>query len=132
MVESALTIVSATFPQPTDALSSNDGVKRRDLSLRTPNVTLAAPSHAGWVACNLPPQYRVQVSVRDCGILYHRYAAKPGFNTKHAWQAISTPIRFGEESDVCDIRLENYDRLKYDRFSTLYVRFGTLFLSQSR
>lgn len=73
--------------------------------------------NAGWVACNAPPRYWLSVTVRDCAILYHRYAARPRFEERHPWLAHRTPWILNAEGNVCVMRLENYHRRKSDTFS---------------
>ena len=90
------------------------------------NVTNDTTTNVNWFACNNPPQYRIPVTVGDCGLLYHRYAAHRDFTAQRIWQAVLTPIKMEKEGDVCVIRLENYDRGKADKFS-IFDMFAAVF-----
>ena len=82
-------------------------------------------SNAGWVTCNVPPRYPIPVTVRDCGILYYRYAALADFQQQHLIHASVTPRTLGQEGDVCVMRLENYNRRQIDIFSDFDIFSAT-------
>lgn len=112
------TFVSSTSSHYPDGLPRIRTVQARDELPDRRNVsTDAAVENAAWVTCNTPPRYRLQVTVRDCAVLYHRYAGGPYFETRRLWAALATPLTLSLEGEVCVIRLENYDRRRVDMFS---------------
>ena len=118
--------VSATSVQDRDASSVSKAMGTYDVPAHTQNLTLDGPFNVGWVVCNIPPRYGIVVTIRDCGVLYHRHAGQPGFERRRAIQAIATPWTLGEKGDICVIRLENYDRRQHDVFSVFDI-FAAVF-----
>ena len=96
-----------------------------DVLLHQDNTTVNAPSNSGWVVCNSPPQYQLPVTVRDCAILYHRYAAEPSFRTLRTWNAMGSPWTLSNVNEVCELRLENYDHRRVDSFSPFDIFSAT-------
>ena len=125
----ALTLlkVLATSPQEHDASSSGMEPYSAPWLIRNskPN-TSSNSSDAGWTICNEPPRYPIPVTIQDCRILYHRYAGLADFRQRRMIYPSVTPRTFSEESDICVMRLENYDRRYVDTFSDFDI-FAALF-----
>ena len=119
-----LTVISVSNYNPYGS-SISTSTEVTDNSLHQENTTVNAPSNSGWVVCNSPPQYRLPVTVRDCAILYHRYAAHPAFKQPRSWDAIGSPWTLSNLNEVCVLRLENYDRRRIDSFSPFDIFSAT-------
>ena len=117
-VTSLILLVSSHSPDGSSVSKTGEG---GDLLRRQENTTANAHSNSGWVACNSPPKYWIPVTVRDCAILYNRYAAEPTFETLRTWNAIRSPWTLSTVDEVCVLRLENYDRRRIDAFSTFDI-----------
>ena len=117
-----VTSVSTYYP---NGSSMSQPTEVGDVLLHEENKTVKALSNNGWVVCNSPPQYRLPVTVRDCAILYHRYAAHSAFRTPRSWNAIGSPWTLSNLDEVCVLRLENYDHLRIDSFSPFDIFSAT-------
>ena len=113
-----LTFVSSTSSHYPNGLPRIPTVQARNELPDQRNASTDAPAeNAAWVTCNTPPRYRLQVTVRDCAIPYHRYAGEPNFERHRPWAALAAPMTLSLEGEVCVIQLENYDRRRVDVFS---------------
>lgn len=111
-------ITSLILPRVISVSTHNPSGSSISKSMEVDDVLLHQENtNGGWVVCNSPPQYQVPVTIRDCAILYHRYAAHPTFRNQRTWNAIGSPWTLSNVNEVCMLRLENYDHRKSDTFS---------------
>ena len=119
-----LRVIGVSAHYPTGS-SFSKSTEVGDVLLHQQNTTVNGPSNSDWVVCNSPPQYRVPVTVRDCAILYHRYAVQPAFRILRTWDAIGSPWTLNDPNEVCALRLENYDHRRIDSFSIFDIFSAT-------